>query len=365
MKRLLLIFILLFGINESYAQLGDLLITSYTDTNEYVAICGSNRLNNLSLSFGLINLDFQNRKSLIIDSLTYSCDTTKFSGLFFPKRFDIGAQGIWTGINYHSNLSGFDTLYITAYYDFPKESHAIIVCKAEELPGIALLGYAKSIILFPGGFALKPLNLITRQDTLHDEFDKLFYPSVTPVTTGLNKAVKIVSCSEEIIDSILYSGDFSEFEFLNLPATPYQIKSKDTLTIFYNFIPNHIGTYPHFLIFHTISGKYLVWSFEYTVYPTQSVSYDLDKNEQLKLFPNPANSSSVLQWNNLKYIPQSVSIYNSLGLLVKSFQCHVSFLDNSIGGSAELNLSDLPIGQYNVVLSLKNNMTALKLLIIK
>ena len=110
-----------------------------------------------------------------------------------------------------------------------------------------------------------------------------------PPTNEDNKVVQITSCGGDEIDTVREVGDFSEINFETTPTAPFNVLADSSISFPYSVTPKHVGTFPHYLVFHTVSGHYLVWSFEYTVDAASSVSPIVDdsKNE-IHVFPNPA-----------------------------------------------------------------------------
>ncbi|MBS1903060.1 MAG: hypothetical protein JSS75_05090 [Bacteroidetes bacterium] len=182
-----------------------------------------------------------------------------------------------------------DTLRIVGYYGAYART-AIVLCHAIVRPEIGLYGWTSTTIDFGCGSSIYDLNQQIRTDTLHDEMNGGFPIAIatTPQHHGVNENVEVRSCGGETIDSIYTVGDFSEFEFTELSKAPITIADGDSLVIRYLFTPHVVGKLPHSLIFHTIDGKYLVWSLECKVYGTDAVeAIGRAVADDLSLIPNP------------------------------------------------------------------------------
>ncbi|MDP4237263.1 MAG: T9SS type A sorting domain-containing protein, partial [Bacteroidota bacterium] len=334
------------------------------DSSESVFICNSKTQNSLILTYAIVNLKSSTNPHVIIDSVAYHGDTNTFGNFLDLRGIDAGLGSLVYGLVYHPHTIGVDTLGIEVFYDQgSSHSSGKIIMRAVQSPDIALFGYEDlpRIDVVPG-FAIGPHNFVLEPDTLHDVFAFNYSPISSPQNQGKNKAVRVFSCDDVILDTIYTVGDFSELEISDMPTFPYHMGSNDSLVLPYRFTPQLVGTFPHYLVFHTTTGKNLVWSFEYTVDPTQYVSATSNSDPGYYLFPNPARNSVTLEWKNEENKPEEVKLYSLAGLLMKS----VSVLNGSQADSAiELSTADLSCGEYNVIVRGKNTRRTLKLIIAK
>lgn len=361
------IFLILFVSDGLCQKPGQLYITGYDNIGQPVTFCDGILQNEIQISYGIANLYYQNDPNFQVDSIIFICDKSIFQYTQKVDSFTLGGVGLQPGPVYAPKKIGTDTLKIVGFYG-QYTSSALIICHAVASPEFAFYGWTRTVLNFGAGFVLNDLNPQIRTDTLHDEMGGgfPFHPSLTPQRPGINPYVEIRSCGGATIDSIYTVGDFTEFEFSKMPQLPLQLGTHDSLRITYLFTPNVVGKFPHYLVFHTTSGKYLVWSFEYKVSPSQGV-FDLSQNIDyaVTIFPNPASSTTTIQWNSEESEPQAITIYNLSGIVIKRiFALHKNFRDNT-SGSTLLNTQDIPSGQYNLFINTKTGVKLLKLIITK
>jgi hypothetical protein len=302
MKLSNLLIALFFSASIAHAQqAGQLYIASYNDTLDIGYICNGVNQDTASVSIAGVNLIPS--VPITVDSITMSVkpvsDTVNFQYLGTSNPFTISNGGFFAeGPNWAATRVGDDTLILTGYYGGHFTSTADLIFHARNSPDISMYGVQSTLIDVGGGNKIGGFNQEEETDTMHDVMNAGEPYNVTslPVENGGelegDNPVILRSCSGGIIDSIVESGDFSEFAFDPFPKLPDTLKEEDTMILNYEFTPqvvDTLGVRHHYLIFHTKEGKYLSWSFEYRVYPSASVSDVAILNDQIKVFPNPAS----------------------------------------------------------------------------
>ncbi|MEP7234534.1 MAG: T9SS type A sorting domain-containing protein [Ignavibacteriota bacterium] len=354
--------------NEVRAQQDfQLLITSYDNDRQAVSFCGQDRKNEIQVDFGLANLFYPGSDSLVIDSIRYQCDKNVFSHANGESRFVLNQFAIFSGPVYNPYKVGIDTLTVIGYYG-AFFSKAQIICHATPSPSLGLAGNTRTTFEIGGGNSVDMINYLLQKDTMFDYMNNGFayIQADVPQSTGSNKFIELKNCGPVVIDTMYTVGDFSEFEFINIPTLPFTMPPNQSYQINYKFTPKIIGKQTRDFVIHTTDGKYLVWRFIYTVRSKSGVSADNLILQQLyTLFPNPAINSTLLQWKNEKFIPILVRVYNSIGQVVKNISVADQITTSGGMASLKLDLSDLSKGEYNLAILTRSKVYLLKLLVVK
>jgi hypothetical protein len=299
MKKLCILFIILFAISSLKAQqAGQLFITSYDDTGQIVYICNGQTQNSVTVQFAMANLN--SSVPLLIDSIIPHSNSPAFQQLW-PQYDTFTLTDVVTGSDavFSPTSLGDDTLYETAYYNSQFTATASIIFHARSSPNLSMYGYTLTNAYLVDGNGFGGINQTEEPDTMHDKITSRYgyYVGDKPYDDGGDEIpngdgpVVLHSCGGSTIDSIYESGDFSEFAFDSFPKLPYTIPGDDSLVLNYEFTPQVVdesGANHHYLIFHSTAGQYLTWSFEYKVYPSESVSVTPITSNEIQVFPNPA-----------------------------------------------------------------------------
>ena len=100
-------------------------------------------------------------------------------------------------------------------------------------------------------------------------------------------------------------------------------------------------------------------SLEVMVDNTVSIN-ELDFEKSIKLFPNPTNQLTAIQYGFSESVDLDITITNTIGQVV--FQ---KVINNTLNGSTEINVSDFSNGVYFVQLSEGENQTSRRLIVTK
>jgi hypothetical protein len=349
MKRLFFLqtMVSLLWVCAAFAQTpGQFYITSY-ERKEPFYFCGSDPiLGGQNIHYGVLNFNYKGRG--YADSLRYEGDSSIFRHSMWEQRdsVDFGEASI-SSTYYVPKKIGSDTLRIVLYYG-PYKSVGTIICHAKPSPPIGFYGVTTVLNDVGGGNYIGGSDEVLTIDTLHDDFAYGPYSvSDTPQRAGFTTAIYAYVCGDVTIDSIYTVGNFSELEIQNIPALPVTLHSGDSLVMPYIFTPKVPGTHPHYLVLHTTTGEYLVWSFEYTVLPTNSVGYVRGETHGVRLFPNPGNGDAKIIFDEPRDI-QSVQVFSASGNLVKTFSFEsLNFKTQSVS----ISISDIPSGVYHIRVS--------------
>lgn len=337
---------------ELRAQIpGQFIITSYERAEPFY-FCGDKpMLGGQNVHFGIANLRYKDHK--ILDSLRFYGDTTIFLVSEYEPRDSVNpGEAYLSGVYYIPRKIGSDTLRIVGYYG-PYKSTGTIICHAKPAPPLAFYGVMVVVDDVGGGFQIGGSDEVLTVDTLHDVFAYGPYEiSDTPRRTGYVDAVYLYSCGTVTIDSIYTVGDFSELDIKEIPTVPYTMHSGDSVKMPYTFTPKVPGKHPHYLVLHTTTGEYLVWSFEYRVLEQMSVSREVLSNVALQIHPNPARGQVTVT------LPEgdearSVFVFDAAGTPVQS----VTFAQaDHLQGQIILDVSGIASGAYTVLATTDNRL---------
>ncbi len=293
MKHLYLLLLLILCQTAFAQKSGQLYISGYDKSTPFYFCNNIAQMGGQNIIFAFVNTDQQSE--LVIDSFHYDCDRTIFqlSGIDTMTHFDVGLVST-QNIYYVPKKEGSDTVTITGYYG-SYSSSATIICHAVEAPPIAFYGIETVKQNLGLGYVLGVSDEVLTTDTLHCYFPGPIYPSDTAVNLRnytYNTQIEIRACGEKIIDRIYRVGDSSEITVLGIPPTPYTMPSGSALIMHYSFIPHIAGRTPHYLVVHTTSDDYLVWSFEYKVQGGSNVREYNAPSTLLDggIYPNPVST---------------------------------------------------------------------------
>jgi hypothetical protein len=324
-----------------------LLIPGYDDTIQSVCFCDGERQNGIDADNLYANILYQTFPNLHVDSIIYNYDATKFFHVKNEYGLDINIASSGFFASYEPPSSGNDTIRVSGYYG-PYMTKSEFIFHSKQMPSLCLYGKVSGLhMLIPGKFGVYNSNYQFVTDTLFHDMtgdSKGAYRSTGEVrSTGDNKYVTVRSCGiGGIIDSIYTVGDFSDFEFINFPTAPITLSGKDSITINYYFKPVVEGTHPHYIVFHTTEGRYLVWSFRYSVFPPKSVASDAGGSNSFIIYPNPCRGMVSLYSNDSKQVISSIKLVNSIGTTVMS----INGLDNQNSNNMSMDVSTLSRGIY-------------------
>ncbi len=338
-------------------------VSSYDRQIPFYFCKGTPQFDHLNVEYSVANLS-KPYKSIKIDSLILLGDTSIFKYHRNPNNpkdsFTLGF-GLIANINYRPKKIGNDTLRVRAYYLGTYAEGRIIVHSAES-PLIAFYGITTVLdTIFPGaytGFS----NEVLMTDTLHDEIGGLGQMD-TPYTYGVdNRSIYVVSCGGETIDSFYTVGDFSEIQIKNIPSTPYKMSDSEILEMPIILIPKVVGSFPHYFVMHTTSGKYLVWSFEYKVFGDVNVKEEHASNvtSVLKLQPNPATNWCKILLETHQVEQTEISIFDAVGRMVMPIYNGIIPI---LSSDFSVDLSSLSNGTYYVVSKSNSTTRTAKLII--
>ncbi len=357
---------LLFG-REAIAQKPfQLYVTSYNDTVDIVYFCHGIAQNQIGVNFGLANLFYQSDPNFHVDSIIFICDTNVFKSVGKEMGFDLPQVFFGSGPEYVPPKPGSDTLKIRGYYG-NYFSEGTIIFHAVNSPPIGMYGYMNTSINLGNNISFGGDQLLIVTDTLHDKLNGGlgYVVSTTPQPTGFNKQVELRACGDVTIDSINQVGDFTEFNFYNMPTLPFVMHIGDKLQLPYFLIPRVVGRFPHYLVFHTAGGKYLVWSFEYKVAASKGVAKENPSENKAEILPNPASAIVNIIWKgNPQNIPKSYQIIDNLGRIIQGGTLSFS-AESHEAKHAILHTENLSNGPYKVILFSGKDVSTIKLLILR
>ena len=304
MKTLSTLFLLLFATSFANAQqAGQLYITSYDDTVDISYICQGVCEDTIWVNVGAANLVPD--VPITVDSITFQGDSSAFLTLASATNSFILGKSVFygSGTPFAPKSPGDYRLHVTGYYNGEFQDTANIILHAQNSPDLSMYGYTPKLIeinVFGQDIKFGNTQQANEIDTMHDEIatENSYHIGDSPYPDGGDEIiigdipVTLQSCGGATIDSIYEVGDFSEFAFDPFPKLPYTVPGDDSLVFNYEFTPKVVdetGSRHHYLVFHSTDGNYLVWSFEYKVYPTSSVSEIANLNDAIKVFPNPAS----------------------------------------------------------------------------
>ncbi|HET9136779.1 MAG TPA: T9SS type A sorting domain-containing protein [Candidatus Kapabacteria bacterium] len=359
MKEILLIVFFLCIGEKGFSQY---LVSSFDHHYPFYFCNGAPQMQSIGINYAFVNLN--PIQSVTIDSVVFIGDTGIFKISHNPKNpkdsFTLGVIRL-SSFQYKPHSTGNDTLRIRAYSE-GSFMEGIVSLHAEEMPPIGFYGIAETWdTLFPG-YAFSRNNELITDDTLHQYMGPPFSISDTPVIVGNNDAIYVKACGTQTIDSIYTVGEFSEIQIQNIPVLPHTMKDSDILRMPFLFMPKIPGETHHYLVLHTTSGKYLVWSFEYSVLPMKSVKETHKAFDSLSLYPNPATDRCLIEVESPHNVNGSIVLFNLSGSLIS----HV-FNGMLIEGRTEidLNLSAVPAGTYYILLNSDTRSIVEKLFVVK
>jgi hypothetical protein len=284
----------------------------------------------IGFDFGIYNNTLLPDTLIILDSCEVFGTRNAFT-TYLPS-FDTIPNLESEGEIYTPPSPGYDTFRIVAFYK-GTSTEGEITFVAEDIGITSLEGLSLTKSEVGNGNAVDEPDMILASDTLHDQF---LFPLVAggPPANENNKAVQITSCGGDEIDTVREVGDFSEINFEMTPTAPFEVLADSSISFPYTVIPQHVGTFPHFLVFHTVSGHYLVWSFEYSVYPASGVEQTTPAASGLTVFPNPASGE-------LQILGDEIGTIHLFDLLGRE-----RMVANDDGSGATLDVSHLEPGTY-------------------
>ncbi len=343
MRKYLYFFIVLsiLDVSAVLAQsFGQFYITSYERKEPFYFCEGTAMLGGQNIWYGIANLNYKNYNRL--DSLRFIGDTTVFQVSKWKQRdsVDIG-EATMSNVYYVPKKVGIDTIKIIGYYG-AFYSIGTIICHAKPSPPIGFYGVSIVLNDVGGGFQLGGSDEVLTKDTLHDEFFRSPYAiNGTSQSQGLNKSMYVYACGSVTIDSIYTVGDFSEIDIQNIPSLPHSMSSGDSIVMPYTFTPKVPGETDHYLVLHTTSGQYLVWSFEYEVLPQNGVSQVQREAGSIHIYPNPSSEKIHVKMEGIEFTSALLEIYDQSGIAV---------VRQPINSDITLDVSKVASGAYTLVI---------------
>ncbi|HYM21116.1 MAG TPA: T9SS type A sorting domain-containing protein [Candidatus Kapabacteria bacterium] len=348
----------------AYSQTaGQVYITSYDDTVDKVYFCSGQRQNSVTTAFGMANLLYQTSPSVQIDSITFGGTLGSFLDIPINPSFTLSQIFYGSGPEYSPSHMGTDTLIITAYYG-KYHSQGTVIFHAVESPSLGMVGYETTSISLGGGYSFGNDQQVISTDTMHDKLNGglAYHVGDTAIQKGFNDAVRLRACGDVVIDSILRVGDFSEFQFHYTPQTPLTLHTSDSVIIKYDLMPAVVGKLHHYLVFHTTTGQYLVWSFEYKVNPRLGVFESSFGEASVALIPNPVSlgRGSIIVRN----MSLTDAEYRIVDIYGKEMNGKQSLGDLSSDAPVPINMQTLNDGTYFLLLKTPQKLFSVKFVVV-
>jgi hypothetical protein len=341
MRPILCTILLIAAVCTANAQTPCVRVLSYNDTAERIYFCGPHRLNDyLSFSMKIVNDCSDDGYHVLLDSLTYQCDTTVFKNLQH-FRGDIGGSVSLSNFEYHPSKIGDDTLNVFAHWSADSVVSGMLVFHASQAPGFGLEGEVTTSLDIGDRFPGLSSNVLIKTDTIFDVISGLFWNDRVPRIVGPNQnTIRIISCSGLTIDSVTLDGDFSD---IIIPSEDYPLilGSDSIFKVVYGFAPTAPGIHHPNLVYHVRGEKPLVWAFRYSVSAFKAVRSDREEH-QFFVYPNPA--SEIINVHCGDYL-RHLTLVNSCGIRLIDTDSPSQVNDYSIA------IGHLPQGLYELIIT--------------